>query len=320
MVFKVTAVFVKKLVKTPLPVLNALDEDDIALILQTANQKYHTLGKPIIPDDIYDMVKLHLQKMNPKHPVLRNVGAVIEDSDSRREKLPMYMGSMDKIKTEASSFNNFKEKYTTFVISDKLDGVSALFQVTNGQQKLFTRGDGTHGQNISHLIPFLPSLNSLRFKKDEDILVRGELIMTRAAFETVQDQGANARNMVAGLANAKVPSLKLLKLVDFMSYSLIKPDNVNQLKQFDKLKRYGFKVVYHKALPHAKLNVDHLSTLLIARRAASPFEVDGIIVSDGSEYHQVLVGKNPTYAFAFKSVLTQEVAEVVVTNVDLESL
>ena len=58
------------------------------------------------------------------------------------------MPSLDKFKDE-KSINRFITKYPgTKILSDKLDGVSALFY----QDKLYTRGDGEYGTDISNYI------------------------------------------------------------------------------------------------------------------------------------------------------------------------
>ena len=62
------------------------------------------------------------------------------------------MGSMDKIKDKEGVYK-WCEKYRgPYVISEKLDGASAMLVKQNGYMKLFTRGDGTFGKDISHII------------------------------------------------------------------------------------------------------------------------------------------------------------------------
>jgi NAD-dependent DNA ligase len=80
------------------------------------------------------------------------------------------------------------------------------------------------------------------------------------------------------------------------------------------LKDLKFKVVYHEKKSTSDLNMAALSKILIDRRNVSPYEVDGIVVFHNAEHNQVS-GKNPSYAFAFKSILTHEEAEVIVKEV-----
>ena len=60
--------------------------------------------------------------------------------------------------------------------------------------------------------------------------------------------------------------------------------------------------------------MESLSALLMDRRARSPYEADGIVIFHDGDHPQV-PGKNPAYAFAFKSILTHEEAEVIVTEI-----
>ena len=64
------------------------------------------------------------------------------------------------------------------MLSAKLDGVSALYVAENGKTpKLYTRGNGTYGQDISPLIPHL-------IRKNVDgVAVRGEIIVRKEIFE-----------------------------------------------------------------------------------------------------------------------------------------
>ncbi|KAG1668737.1 hypothetical protein FOA52_014283 [Chlamydomonas sp. UWO 241] len=67
--------------------------------------------------------------------------------------LPIYMGSLDKIKNDPKALERFKSAFDKFVVSDKLDGVSALLVSDgDGRMKMYTRGDGTYGQDVSHLL------------------------------------------------------------------------------------------------------------------------------------------------------------------------
>ena len=60
--------------------------------------------------------------------------------------------------------------------SGKLDGISALYTTEGKEPKLYTRGNGSVGQDVSHLIPFL------RFPKRENLVIRGEIIITKTKF------------------------------------------------------------------------------------------------------------------------------------------
>ena len=66
-------------------------------------------------------------------------------------KLPYFMGSMNKYKTIAEIKNWARKFRGPYTLSAKLDGVSAMYY----RGKLYTRGNGSYGRDISYLIPFL---------------------------------------------------------------------------------------------------------------------------------------------------------------------
>ena len=152
------------------------------------------------------------------------------------------MGSLDKIKFEdTNKLDNWLVKYNSkeFLISDKLDCVSALFVYEKGYMKLYTRGDGIIGADISHLIKYIKDIPK---EVKEDIAIRGELIIKKAVFESkYAEKFANARNMVSGLVNSK--SLRDgVKDINFIGYEIINnlTKQIKPSKQFKKIKELGF--------------------------------------------------------------------------------
>ena len=310
-----TKVFISKLTKDTDNVLSSMDKNDIAKLIQEANYAYYNTSNPLFSDNLYDVIRDRLKIIDPKHPVLKDVGAGVAATDSRKEKLPFYMGSLDKIKNDdANVLMKFKGKYPgSYVVSDKLDGNSALLVIDGGVVKLYSRGDGKIGQNITSIIPHIKGIPS-GLKTDKNVAVRGELIISRDDFRAVAHKGANARNMVAGVINAKLPDMEVLSMVQFVGYELINPDDLPIEKQLKHLKCMGLKVVHHEVLSEKDLTEARLSQILVGRRNESPFEVDGIVVFHNKP-HTRSVGSNPDYAFAFKNVQTMERGEVTVTNV-----
>lgn len=303
---KLTQVFLKKLIASPKSVLNTLSEDEVAEIIQKANHSYYHTKKPLFSDNIFDLIKDNLEDKNPNHPILKHVGAAVSDKDKVR--LPYFMGSLDKIKDE-KNIQKFVSTYGgPYLVSDKLDGNSGLYVFNEKKAKLYSRGDGTYGQDISHLLPFLNSVPQIK----KDMAVRGEIIITKKNFEKLEHKKqANARNMVAGLINSKTPDLEIAKYTDFVAYEVIFPVLLPDM-QMSFLKENGFNTVSHEL--YTSINIEGLSKYLIERRNISPYEIDGIVVTDDKIYKRV--SENPSYSFAFKSVLTMEEAEVIVNKVE----
>ena len=112
------------------------------------------------------------------------------------------MGSQNKIKDNEKDILKYKVKYEgPYLVSDKLDGVSCLIIYDNDVIKIYTRGNGTEGQDITHLLEYVNGIPSL---KNSNIAVRGELIISKSNWDILGDmgkQGANPRNTLSGAIN-----------------------------------------------------------------------------------------------------------------------
>ena len=106
----------------PKDFLSKLSKQELVNLIQKLNYSYYIDGKSLVSDELYDYVKEVLRKIDSKHPILDDVGV----SKVYKTKLPYYMGSMDKIKTDEKTLNNWLKKYNGegYILSDKLDGIS----------------------------------------------------------------------------------------------------------------------------------------------------------------------------------------------------
>ena len=129
------------------------------------------------------------------------------------------MPSMDKIQPATDALDKWMKNYTgNYILSCKLDGVSGMYTNENGTHKLYTRGDGAVGQDITHLLP------SLNLPKQKNIVVRGEFIISKTKFEEkYKTKFANSRNLVAGIINSKTLDSKI-KEVDVVANEGIQPE------------------------------------------------------------------------------------------------
>ena len=285
-------------------------------ILRKLSYHYYNTKEPLVSDDVFDIMKDELEKKDSSNNFLKEIGAPISKD---KVKLPYSMGSLNKIKPDTGELEKFINKFPgKKVLSDKLDGNSALL-VKNKGLKLYSRGDGFDGQDISHLIAYVIP-NKVRKLMPENSAVRGELIISKNNFTKLQQKVkaknnknyANARNTVAGLVNSKTYPIEVAESTDFIAYSIIHP-SLKFSDQMIKMNEYGFNVVWHKTCE--KLTNTELSNLLQKRRSLGEYEIDGIVVFDSEKKHHHVSG-NPTYGFAFKQVLTDQVAEVKVKHVE----
>ena len=304
---KVEKNVIKKILNDPFNYTKSLSITKIVTILKYLSQSYYNTSDILVPDNVFDIIKDVLKEKDPENKFLEEVGAPIS---KQKVKLPSYMASLNKIKPDTNSIDTWKNNYPgPYTLSDKLDGVSGLLCKCNNKVTLFTRGNGEYGQNISHLIPYVIHSN-LSFLPN-NVEIRGELIITKKDFLKIKDTMANARNAVAGLVNAKHFSTIVAKITRFVSYSIIKP-RYKYSDQMQYIKDYGLQVVHNKTCKD--ISNDILSNLLINRRKDSVFDVDGIVVLDNSKIY-THTNINPKHGFAFKQVMTDQIAEVTVLDV-----
>ena len=287
--------------KNGIKILENLSESQLSSILEEANKAYYN-EEPLMTDNEYDIVKEYMADKFPSNQVIQQIGAPVEKN---KVKLPYPMGSMDKIKPDTGVLANWTSKFKgPYVLSCKLDGVSGLYTTEGSKPKLYTRGDGKVGQDISHLIPYL------RLPKNKGIVIRGEFIIPKVIFDTkYKGKFANPRNMVAGIINHKTIN-ESIKDVHFVAYEVIKPI-LKPSEQFAFLSKMDIEIVLNSTF--TTLTNELLSQTLVEWRNNYIYEIDGVIVTNDAIYERK--AGNPEYAFAFKMVLSDQIAEAKVVDV-----
>lgn len=285
--------------------LKMLTEKQLATILDESQKAYYNDPESsLLNDNEYDIIKEYMEKKYPKNKVLEQIGAPIQEKN--KVNLPYFMASMDKIKPDTNALQKWKDKYKgPYVLSAKLDGISGLYSTENNEQKLYTRGNGSVGQDISHLIPFL------KLPTTPDITIRGEIIMKKSTFiEKYKDEFSNSRNLVSGLVNQKKMEPEKFKDIDFVAYEVIKPI-LKPSTQMEFLQSLDIIPVINER----KNDIDNslLSDILVDWRENYEYTIDGVIVANDEIYDRT--EKNPEHAFAFKMVLSDQIAEAKVLNV-----
>lgn len=283
-------------------VLENLKENQIADILKVSNDAYYNTNESLMTDNEYDIIKEYMERKYPKNEIIEQVGAPIIKN---KVKLPFNMPSMDKIKPDSGALANWTKKYTgPYVLSCKLDGVSGMYIYDANDAKLYTRGDGFVGQDISHL------LKKMNLPNVPEMVVRGEFIIPKRIFdEKYKSSFANPRNLVSGIINSKTVDEKI-KDLHFVAYEIIEP-LMKPSEQMAKLTEAGFEVVQNKL--EQSISNESLSEVLKHWRTTYLYEIDGIIVTD--DHMHTRKDGNPDYAFAFKMVMSDQMAEAKVVDV-----
>ncbi|MDB4507324.1 hypothetical protein N9064_00380 [bacterium] len=276
--------------------LETLNKSQIKKIIEDANSAYYN-NVAFMTDDEFDVIKEYFERKYPS--VNLGVGAKVTHN---KVTLPYFMGSMNKLKPDTGAIERWKNIYGgPYVLSTKMDGVSGLFVMKDGTKKLYTRGDGTVGQDISHFIPHLklPTIGN-------NMAIRGEFIIKK----NVPLKGP-ARNYVSGLMNRLTFNPADYSIVDFVCYEVIEPA-MRPSEQFEYLRRNAPYVVKHKLVQ--SIDNSSLSALLLDWRSNYDYEIDGIIVTSNNIYERKR--GNPEHSFAFKMVLSDQIVEAKVLDVE----
>jgi DNA ligase (NAD+) len=279
--------------------------------LTVYSDAYYNTGEPLISDQEFDYLVSEYEKaFDEKYQYLGK-------SNNKKVTLPVYMGSLDKCKTE-KALELFKKRNlvsvktetpddddedlesmdTRYVISIKLDGISVLWYTEGVRERLATRGDGTIGSDISHLIPYLNFGNA---KKTTGMILRGELIIPIETFKTKwASQASNPRNFVAGLVNAKDINEEALGDLHFVVYYDYSPKTrdagLTYSEMLRNLRSNSWNTVDHMI---RDIKVDILTKILKTCQETCKYEMDGLVIQNDT-LRQEKAGDNPKAACAFK--------------------
>jgi DNA ligase (NAD+) len=297
---------VEKLKTDGIMVLKMMTETELSNLIHAANTAYYCDDKPLMSDNLYDMVREYVLEKYPENKTALE-GHKCDTMVKNKVKLPYELWSMDKIKPTTEALKKWTKNFKgPYVVSAKLDGISALYMVKDGVGTLYTRGNGTMGQDISPLIPYLIGKN---FAKD--VAIRGEIIISKEVFQKkYAEKFSNPRNFVAGIVNKKTIESAIVNDLEFVPYEVIQPvmRPSEQMKFLDLWNAGGVQYMVKKEISN-----EILSEILLDWREKYMYEIDGVIVVNDEIYSRPK--KNPEYAVAFKMVISDQVVEAKVVDV-----
>lgn len=224
-----------------------------------------------------------------------------------------------------------------FTVEPKMDGAAIAARYRSGRlEQIITRGDGSYGEDVSHVIGTIEGLPE-RLPVPATFEVRGEVLFTQAQFEAANEVRtahgaqvfANPRNGTAGTLRAKDRPYRLA--MTFWAYGAVELDGVAFVPsgathaqalaavaeagvRTTADTRAGLHVV--ASLTEAQRKVDGIAAL----RPELPFGIDGVVIkaNDAAEQAAAGVGSRFPYgAIAFKlpAVERQTVLKDVVWDV-----
>ena len=307
--------------------------------------RYHVLDDPEISDAAYDKLLAKLKELETAHPEL-----VTADSPTARVGAPPRAGfqtvrhsrpmlSLDN----AFSFDalgDFDRRVREgvgrtaieYIAEHKFDGLSISLVYEDGSlMSGVTRGDGTMGEDVT---PNVRTIRSIPLRISDEVLkkakvpgsfeVRGEIIMTRKAFEAMnraQEQSgskvfANARNAAAGAVRTLDSSVTAQRNLNFFAYYLLREGREafpKHSESLEALKTLRFRSSADWKLCNGIAEVISYCESWDAKREKLPYEIDGVVVKVNSIALQNELGytsKSPRWAIAFKYPARQETTVV----------
>jgi DNA ligase (NAD+) len=312
--------------------------------LNEYNYQYYVLDHPTVPDAEYDRLMERLKALETKYPELispdsptQKVGAApISAFGEVEHEVPML--SLDNA-FDAASFAAFEkrvhdrlkdESKVTWCCEPKLDGLAVSLLYEDGiLVRGATRGDGRTGENITANVKTIANLPlSLRGQDyPKRLEVRGEVFMTKAGFEALNDsqrkQGgkifANPRNAAAGSLrqlDSRITAKRPLRIYMY-SMGLVDGEKVtlanSHYQRLQQLKGWGLPLCPETGLAEDRAGCEAFYEKIMAIRDSLDYEIDGLVCKvDDIDLQQRLgfVARAPRWAIAWKFPAQEQMTEL----------
>ena len=298
--------------------MDKMSVEELLVIKKKCDDAYYNTGKSVMSDDDYDLIVERIKILSPD--MVLGVGCKLRDTNIKA-KLPFFMGSLEKIKKdEPKKLANWlsSNELNQYIVSNKLNGVSCLIKYTAGESmpRLYTRGDGVYGSDISYLADKIQNIPKT-LKMKPNLAVRGEIIIN---FKTYTSKYISEFKTALSLVSGTVNSNTLRKTVydlEFIAYEIVdEANNLSPSENMNILQFLKFKVVRYTICYKSDLTCENLAKILEDQRSSYEFEMDGIVVQSDIGYNRsnITPDGNPKYAFAFKMI--NETVKATVVNVE----
>jgi DNA ligase (NAD+) len=302
--------------------------------LERHNRLYYVEDAPEITDAEYDALFRELQALEAEHPKLRTPdsptqrvgGAPLAQFAEVRHRTPMLsignafdeeaVRAFDKRMREALEVEAIE-----YAAEPKFDGLAVSLTYRGGVfAQAATRGDGTTGEDVT---ANLRTVHSIPLSiKDENLEVRGEVLMYRRDFDALnerqraagQKEYVNPRNAAAGAVRQLDSRITASRRLRFFAYALISEAGVQTHSQaLDRLEELGFPVCKERdVVPDVEKALEYYAR--IGRmRPKLPYAIDGVVYKlNRLDWQERLgyVSRAPRFALAHKYPAEEQTTEV----------
>ncbi len=306
------------------------------------------LDDPSVPDAEYDRMMRELEALEAEFPALLD-----PDSPTQRvggEPAGQFAAVMHDVpmlslgnafdEAEVREFDRrvrdrLEVEKMDYAAETKLDGLAVSLRYERGRlSRAATRGDGSRGENVTRnvrTIRVVP-LRLLGRGYPRVLEVRGEVYMTRAAFEALnraqrareEKVFANPRNAAAGslrqldpLVTAARPLAMFVYAVGFAEGAAL-PDRHSAVLQ--RLAEWGLPVCAERAVVDGIEGCLDFHEALARRREGLAYDIDGVVYKVDSRALQAQLGqvaRAPRWALAHKFPAREQLTRVAAIDVQV---
>ena len=336
--------------------VSALDETEaaselarLAAEIARHDELYYRKDEPEISDAAYDGLRARNDAIEARFPhlvrddspSLRVGAAPVEAFGKVVHRVPMLSlanvfdeeGLRDFLDRIARFLGLQSVEGLAFTAEPKIDGLSITLRYERGKLvQAATRGDGYEGENVTANVRTIADVPKAIKAKDfpDPFEVRGEIYMSRAAFQKLNEAQAqagdrlfaNPRNAAAGSLRQLDPAVTAKRPLRFFAYGWGEAAELpgdTQSDVYRALRDWGFPLNPLVRLTHSVDEMLETYRDIESGRAGLDYDIDGIVYKlDRLDLQERLgfVSRSPRYAIAHK--FPAEKATTVLRDIDIQ--
>lgn len=280
--------------------MNKIDRaNELIHLLNRYDEKYFSESISEISDEEYDNLWFELydllkDKEVQKASKKKVMPLAAENSHLAKVQHLVPVLSLDKLKMNDKKFehrlNRFVDKYSTgdeWSIQSKLDGLTIVIYRYKHKIIFCTRGGGQKGEDVTNQFKAIPKIWQAAENLPEKMIVRGEAIISKANFQSINEQLGtdnqyqNARNCASSSVRTLDTNTALNHHVDFVAYDILNSEQFNLTDEktiLNELSHYGFDVVENQIVQTANLKSFFDNDKHEEWRDNEELEIDGLVI------------------------------------------
>ena len=301
---------------------------ELKKLIEYHSDRYYNMDDPEISDYEFDMLMRELKALEKEYPALKTpdsptqkVGGTAkrEAGVLVRHNVPML--SLQDVFSREEVYDFVEEmrrqlEDPEFVVEYKIDGLSMALRYEEGELKLaVTRGNGIeYGEDVTENARVISDVvRKMRYPLPY-IEIRGEVYMTEAAFEKVNERQelagkkpfANPRNCAAGTLrqlDSRITRERELSMFIFNIQEVRGAEFVTHTEGYEYLKKNHVKVIEDYTVCKTADEVWEAISRIGENRGNLPYDIDGAVVKLNRISDRERLGntsKVPRWAIAYK--------------------